>query len=365
MMNKWYPTAFALLAALCLSMAAPAPELQAQAVTFAPNAWTAGRFAAARPFQPQLNTQNAAASDGSIPTGTRTVVASQAPTRFSRSLNVTLHAALAAANMSAASASDEMTPNAAGTDGLHYTSSQIVPLSADLAYPHITVGKLFFTAGGYDYVCSASVIRKRVILTAGHCVHSGNGAGSGWYSNFVFVPAFRDGSAPFGVWTGAYAITTTSWYSSGGFVPNARDFAVIVMRDLGGVRLGDRVGSLGWQLYSLAPNHVTMLGYPCNIDGCQKMHRNDAGTSRYRSPNCAEYGSDMGGGSSGGPWVQNFGIPGAGQPAGNSNAGFNLAVGVTSYGPVSPNPKYLGASYLDNVFTSLVNLACSTASNCA
>ena len=54
-----------------------------------------------------------------------------------------------------------------------------------------------------------------------------------------------------------------------------------------------------------------MLGYPCNFDSCNIMQRVDTSDHRvppgYSGTNAFEYGSDMTGGSSGGPWVENFG----------------------------------------------------------
>ncbi|UUZ47306.1 S1 family peptidase [Massilia sp. B-10] len=80
----------------------------------------------------------------------------------------------------------EIEPQATGTFGTPFTSTRVfplfggvsAPLSADRAYPYVTVGKLFFSIGGSPFVCSASVIQRRVVVTAGHCVHSGTGAAS-------------------------------------------------------------------------------------------------------------------------------------------------------------------------------------------
>jgi hypothetical protein len=57
-------------------------------------------------------------------------------------------------------------PRSVGTEGAYFTSSRLAPLKADQEYPYRTVGKLFFTTqpGEGDKVCSASVIRPRLIL---------------------------------------------------------------------------------------------------------------------------------------------------------------------------------------------------------
>ncbi|MGQ3889368.1 trypsin-like serine peptidase [Legionella sp. CNM-1927-20] len=257
-----------------------------------------------------------------------------------------------------------------GTLNYHFSSSRLIPLSADLAYPYRTVGKLFFTIPGQgDFVCSASVLRHRIVLTAGHCLHRGSGGVGGYYTNWRFVPAFRDGSAPFRTWTWSYALVTNTWATGGGTVPNAADYGMLEMRDntINNVvrRIGTVTGYLGYQTQSLRPNHAHLLGYPCNFDSCQKMHQVTAQSQRLVAPNNAEYGSDMAGGSSGGPWVQNFGAYSVGQ-TGGLNPGLNRIIGITSYGYVSPDPKAQGSSIPDSRFTSLLNSICAhKAGNCS
>jgi V8-like Glu-specific endopeptidase len=269
---------------------------------------------------------------------------------------------------------DVVTPEAVGSFGAHYTSTRVFPMftgtpapfSADRAYPYITVGKLFFSIGGDPYVCSASVIQHRIVATAGHCVHSGTSAG--FHSNWVFVPAFRDGSAPLLTWNWRAAIVTGTWASGGGTVPNAADYAMIEFGDqaLGRrtLALGDVTGWLGWQTLSLSANHTSKLGYPCNLDSCQKMQDVTSGAFRNTRPNNVEYGSDALGGSSGGPWVQNFQLLQAGGGTG-TNTGSNRVVGVTSYVYVPADPKVQGASIPDGRWINILNTLCGrVAGNC-
>src|ERR1044072_4706780 len=66
--------------------------------------------------------------------------------------------------------------------------------------PTSTNGKVFFTEGGLNYVCSGTALlsgNKSVVWTAGHCVNDGAGT---FVTNWAFVPAYADGSAPDGTW---------------------------------------------------------------------------------------------------------------------------------------------------------------------
>src|SRR6185295_7562612 len=133
----------------------------------------------------------------------------------------------------------------------------LVPAAADLAYPYSTVGKLFFTIPGQgNFYCSAAVLRPRVVLTAAQCIHSGT-SNPGFFTNFQFVPAYRNGSAPFGTWTWNYVAVSTTWSTGGGHLPNAADYGMIEMKDQtinGSVRkIGDVVGFLGYQTLRLRP----------------------------------------------------------------------------------------------------------------
>jgi len=256
----------------------------------------------------------------------------------------------------------------AGSLNEQFSSSQLVPLTADVVFPYTTVGKLFFTTPAGNKTCSAAVIANRLILTAGHCVHNGNGATTGWYNNWMFVPAFHNGNAPFSTWTSHAVTTTTPWFSGGGKVPNASDLAIIQLNDQsvsGAVRwVSSVVGKLGTHTLSTIPNHVNMLGYPGNLDNAQLMHQVAAQSAMAVAPNNAEYGSDMSSGAGGGPWIQNFGVASSGQ-TGGTNAARNFVVGVTSYGYNNTTTLANGSSILDSNFTSIYNNMCALqANNC-
>jgi hypothetical protein len=83
-----------------------------------------------------------------------------------------------------------------------------------------------------------------------------------------------------------------------------------------------------------------------------------SGAFRNVAPNNVEYGSDAEGGSSGGPWIQNFQVLQTGGGTG-SNTGSNRVVGITSYGYTPRDPKVQGASIPDSRWVNLFNTLCS------
>ncbi|HEV7671343.1 MAG TPA: trypsin-like serine protease [Thermoanaerobaculia bacterium] len=337
--------------------------------------WTPEMIRSARPLPLPKISANAVAgneieADAAVEANGTPTGADGAPPRYKVPANlVTRDADYDAGEIAAARAAleeyDAIEGDNFGTLNGQFSSSRVFPDAATTAYPYLTVGKLFFTIPGQgNFICSGSVIKKRVILTAGHCVHSGNGQQNGFYSNFLFIPAYRNNVRPAGTWDWNYVAVTGTWFSGGASFPNAADYAMIEPKDLSGNLLGNVTGFLGFQTLKLFPNHAHLLGYPANLDSGERMHQVTAQSLRKTNPNAVEYGSDMRGGSSGGPWVQNFGVVSSGQ-TGGSNTGSNRVIGITSYGFVSTTPLIQGSSVPDSRFTNLLNTICAHRSgNC-
>jgi V8-like Glu-specific endopeptidase len=169
-----------------------------------------------------------------------------------------------------------------------------------------TTGKVFFTLGGSNYVCSGSAVtsaNESTVTTAGHCLNEGPGA---YASYFSFVPAYDDGAAPYGEWVATDLFTTTQWASQGDF---NYDVGMAKVAPLGGATLTDTVGSQGIAFNQPRGQFVHAFGYPAaspydgqSLTYCSGTTTNDTrgGTDDLR------LACNMTGGSSGGPWFQGF-----------------------------------------------------------
>jgi len=176
-------------------------------------------------------------------------------------------------------------------------------------FPYVTVGKLFFTQYGSNYVCSASSIGNYAIWTAGHCVHAGDNSAGGWSYNVVFVPAYKNGAAPKGQWSASYLTVMTAWFTSMDYRYDMG--GATLYTNASGYKISQIVGNLGFA-YNMSSNlHWFQLGYPAGapFTGLYQI----INTSSYAysdtsmgTPYPIGVGSDLTGGSSGGPWIYKF-----------------------------------------------------------
>ncbi|WP_202718576.1 trypsin-like serine peptidase [Thiothrix subterranea] len=215
------------------------------------------------------------------------------------------------------------------------------PTQLSKSYPYSAAGKLFFKVDGDTYVCSASLIRPGLVVTAAHCV-----AGFGedrFYDNFEFIPAYYNGKAPYGKWTAEDVVVFSSYLQGtanciDGVVCD-NDIAVMQMKPAGKTYPGNKAGwyGIGVDGYSYLDGivQITQLGYPVSHDQGKLMQRTDSvGIVDSDNIDNTYIGSRQTGGSSGGPWLVNFGqVASLGQ---GINVGYdawsNVVVGVTSWG---------------------------------
>jgi V8-like Glu-specific endopeptidase len=188
-----------------------------------------------------------------------------------------------------------------GGGGPSTSASTEVPLPYPSAY-----GKVFFTSNsGVNYVCSGSALvsaNESVVWTAGHCVNEGPGA---FYKNFLFVPAYRDGSSPYGKFAATELLTTSGWLGSGQWGVDLG--AAVVGTNASGLTLSDAVAEVPIAFGAPREQAYRIYGYPAakkfngqRLRVCQTAWSLDDASA---SPATMGAGCDMTGGSSGGPWV--------------------------------------------------------------
>ncbi|MBV9301449.1 MAG: trypsin-like serine protease [Acidobacteriaceae bacterium] len=244
-------------------------------------------------------------------------------------------------------------------------------LNTNTAYPYRAAGKLYLNINNTTYYCSASLIKPGIVVTAAACV--ANYGKKQFYSDFQFIPGYRNGVAPFGTWTvahvwvkSAYLDGTDNCAVAASVCPD--DVALLTLNTQKGAYVGTAVGwyGFGYNGFGFTTNgltQITQLGYAAGLDNGSLMERNDSYgyVSASYSDNTV-IGSNMNAGAIGGPWIVKFGI--APTLTGETNGGAaypNMVVGVMAWYYTSTAPKEVGASpFTSNNILSLLNSACSS-----
>lgn len=176
-------------------------------------------------------------------------------------------------------------------------------------FPYRAVGRLFMKTDQGWGACTAASIGNNAIWTAGHCIHDGGNGSDGWVDEVIFVPAYKDGNAPFGQWQGKYKITRGAWYNNGSL---CEDMGAVVLQEKDGRQLQEVVGNLGFAWHWGRVKQWHAMGYPARdpFDG-SKMIETDASYAYNGSLSCSPQtvaiGSNQTKGCSGGPWIWRFG----------------------------------------------------------
>lgn len=229
------------------------------------------------------------------------------------------------------------------------------PRFGNTEYPHRTLGKLYFSDGVVGYVCSGAAVvcsDLDLVITAGHCCAPGDG--SGFYTDFRFVPACVGancnvgGVAPFGRWDWESVTVPGAWFFNG---DAGRDVCMLkVLPNGGGQQLHQVVGSLGFSWNQTQPVHYHMTGWPATppFNGSRLVFE-VASTSDLdgsQTPNTVGAGNFMTPGSSGGAWIQAYK-----QGSGAVNQFWN---GLNSYKYISPaRPEVMYGPYSDTTVENL------------
>lgn len=195
-------------------------------------------------------------------------------------------------------------------------------------FPNSANGKLFGTFEvrigpqkfkKEDYVCSGSVVNTpsgNVVLTAGHCAIDPE-TGTKTNSEMIFIPGYRNGTAPYGVWPAEFFTTTETWKNTAkeGSRPNeGGDIAFIGLSDNSeGDAVEKVVGSLGIGFDEACNQTYTQFGYPAEWPySGELLYSHTAGyagadTEGAFTPVPMKIASDFTRGASGGPWAVGIG----------------------------------------------------------
>ncbi|MFG2969036.1 trypsin-like serine peptidase [Streptomyces sp. NPDC048288] len=145
-----------------------------------------------------------------------------------------------------------------------------------------------------NHFCTASVVHSRqrdLLVTAAHCVDSDDGS-------LVFVPGYRDGQAPYGVWKVGRRYLPDGWAHG---QDEDSDVAFAVVDELDGRRVESVTGANRFASgVATGATAVTVTGYPNSREvpiSC--TNRPVAHSATQQRIDCPEFT----GGTSGSPWV--------------------------------------------------------------
>jgi hypothetical protein len=220
------------------------------------------------------------------------------------------------------SARPDRRASAAAARGVRRRTAIATPVHKVRRPPTRTHGKVFFAADGNRYECSGTAVRaasRSLVLTAGHCAYLTAAILPGnQIHDWIFVPAYAGGRAPFGKWPATTLAAPAGWVNSnptiglGGEVTGGDSRVDLggatVARTPGGRTLQARVGGTRVGFNRPRKHRYTAFGYPAE-GGFSGLREFSCG-SRYRGADHA-FGNpppirircDMTAGASGGGWI--------------------------------------------------------------
>jgi len=163
------------------------------------------------------------------------------------------------------------------------------------------VGAIFSQGVDGDHFCTASVVHSAagdLLVTAAHCVHGGQGGGYG--SDLVFVPDYRDGSAPDGQWPVTRIVVDPRWISSSD--PDL-DVAFVTVGQVGGRSIEQVLGGNTLGIDKGFTKVVQITGYPSTASAPISCFNRTTQQSQYQMRIAC---TGFPGGTSGSPWLTSF-----------------------------------------------------------
>jgi V8-like Glu-specific endopeptidase len=172
------------------------------------------------------------------------------------------------------------------------------PATARSSALSVRVGALFEHDVAGDHFCTASVVAspgRDLLITAAHCINGGKGGG--YRQDIVFIPGYRDGQAPFGVWTPDRLVVAPQWADS-----SDPDFDVgfVVLKPYDGKDIQDVLGANQLGIDPGYRSLVRVTGYPASADTPVTC----VNWTSEQSPSQLRFEcGGFTGGTSGSPWV--------------------------------------------------------------
>ncbi len=165
----------------------------------------------------------------------------------------------------------------------------------------LRVGALFEHDETGEHFCTASVVAspgEDLLITAAHCINDGDG--SGYKQDIVFIPGYRDGATPYGIWTPQRLIVAPQWANSAD--PDF-DVGFIVLQPHDGENIQQVLGANQLAVDTSYQYLVRVTGYPSGADApitCANWTSRQSDTQLEFD--CDGYTS----GTSGSPWVTRY-----------------------------------------------------------
>jgi V8-like Glu-specific endopeptidase len=192
-------------------------------------------------------------------------------------------------------------------------SASFGPVATPTEPPNAVNGRLFVLQGGKRGHCSATAIdtpSRRLVLTTAHCVNSGprgRRGRSSWSRYVEFVPAFTNGTAPFGAFVAhrSDVFAPRQWVKFGN--PNFDVGAILTTPNAEGVNVADAVGGVTIALDRSRRQEFQTFGYPGKSTAMQECASpyvgDDVITYRIPGPPTIAIRCHWAPGASGGGWL--------------------------------------------------------------
>ncbi len=191
--------------------------------------------------------------------------------------------------------------------------------------PADATGKVFFSVGVKNYVCSGSVVKddpnndRSIVLTAGHCVF--DNVTAQFVTNFIYVPNYdelpgeRCSGTLYGCWAAVSLVAHIGFTSQIAFTTSAtqHDWGFAVLKTGGkNASLVELLGAYDLEVSGLTKGAAaSAFGYPASTpySGADLVYCMNPVNEDSRTSNTTwGLSCNMTGGASGGPWLSAFSL---------------------------------------------------------